>query len=178
MNSDFGFIHDKLDIKILLLYILQRIGEPIPLDELSELTMCDGGISYFEYADCVDDLVRTEHIKLKDGKYSLTEKGRRNSATTENNLPFSVRIEAERSTHAFRVASDRGKMIKTFRMKKDDGGFTVRMSLSDGIGDVVSIDMIAMNESQAIEMERGFRKRAEGIYHDLVGIILGQADAE
>ena len=171
MNGNFGFIHENLDIKILILYILHRMNAPVTFDDLTDLTMCDGGISFFDYADCVADLVRTEHVQLEDGKYSATEKGKKNSEATENNLPLPVRLKAERATHAFRTAADRDKKIKTFRMQKDDGGYTVRMSLSDGIGEIVSIDMLAMNEKHAIGLERGFRKRAEGIYNDLIELI-------
>ena len=51
MNERFGFIHDKLDIKILILFILQRLYAPISMDTLAELTLCDDGISYFDEKD-------------------------------------------------------------------------------------------------------------------------------
>lgn len=173
MNDNFGFIHEKLDIKILILYILRRLAAPVTFEQLTELTMCDDGIGYFDFADCVADLIRTEHIESKEGKYSLTAKGGRNSAITENNLPYTVRLAAERSTHALRTEMNRDSMIKTSRERKNDGGFTVRLTMSDGIGEVVSIEMLAMNENQAIGLESGFRKGAEGIYNALVEQILG-----
>ena len=41
-----GFIHDKLEIKFLILYIAARVSEPLPLEGMQELTMCDDGIDY------------------------------------------------------------------------------------------------------------------------------------
>ena len=36
-----GFIHDKLEIKFLILYIAARVSEPLPPEGMQELTMCD-----------------------------------------------------------------------------------------------------------------------------------------
>ena len=173
MAGHFGFIHDKIDIKILILYILLRLPEPIPFDELSGLTMCDIGISYFDYAESVADLIRTEHIKLEDGGYSLTPKGERNSAAMENSLPSIVRREAQKVIYEYRTAASRNSMIKTLHEEKPDGGYNVRLSMSDGLGEVVSIEMLAMNESHAIRLENGFRKDAEKIYNALAEMLLG-----
>ena len=68
-----GFIHDKLEIKFLILYITARVIEPIPFDTVWDLAMCDEGVDYFDFAECLSDLVRTEHLTLSaDGLYAIT----------------------------------------------------------------------------------------------------------
>ena len=52
-----GFIRDKLEIKFLILYITARVIEPIPFDTVLDLTMCDDGIDYFDFSECLRDLV-------------------------------------------------------------------------------------------------------------------------
>ena len=173
MEGNFGFIHEKLDIKILILFILRRLPEPITLDALTDLTMCDDGINYFDFANCVDELVQTEHLRVRDGRYSLTEKGRRNGEITEVNLPYSVRMKAEKSTTALRAVQSRNSMIKTTHKKNDPGGScTVTLALSDGVGEIISMKLFAANESQALDLEKGFRKNAEKIYNELIKLIL------
>ena len=49
-----GFIHDKLEIKFLILYIASRVIEPIPFDTVLDLTMCDDAIDYFDFSDTLD----------------------------------------------------------------------------------------------------------------------------
>ena len=51
-----GFIHDKLEIKFLILYITARVIEPIPFDTVWDLAMCDEGVDYFDFAECLSDL--------------------------------------------------------------------------------------------------------------------------
>ena len=87
-----GFIQDKLEIKFLILYIAARIIEPIPFDLVLDLAMCDEGVDYFDFSECLRDLVKTEHLTVSnDGMYTITEKGMRNSQICESSLPYSVR---------------------------------------------------------------------------------------
>ena len=57
-----GFIHEKLDIKILILYILNHLPAAVDGQTLSDLVFCDNGIGYFDYSDCLAELVDTAHI--------------------------------------------------------------------------------------------------------------------
>ena len=58
-----GFIQDKLEIKFLILYLAARVIEPVPFDTLLDLTLCDDAIDYFDFSECLADLVKTEHRK-------------------------------------------------------------------------------------------------------------------
>ena len=171
MENRFGFIREKLDIKILILFILKRLTAPIDFDKLSELTMCDDGISYFDFAECVDELVNTDHIYFDGNTYVITDKGERNGAVTESGIPYSVRLKAEKITAAFNAEVARNAMIVTGKEMKRGGGFTVSLSLSDGIDEILSMHLYAANEKQADEIERGFRKNAENIYNVIINNI-------
>ena len=96
--ASFGFITDKLEIKFLILYIASRLVGPVPFETLQDLSMCDGGVDYFDFAECLADLVRTEHLsKSEEGLYAATDKGRRNSAICESSLPYSVRMQVDQN---------------------------------------------------------------------------------
>ena len=45
-----GFIQDKLEIKFLILYIADRLIEPVPYDVILDLAMCDSGVGYFDFS--------------------------------------------------------------------------------------------------------------------------------
>ena len=45
-----GFIHDKLDIKFLILYLMARVASPVDFATLADLTFCDDGVEYFDFA--------------------------------------------------------------------------------------------------------------------------------
>jgi len=171
MVESFGFIHDRIEIKVLVLFIMRRLPEPVTIDVLTELTMCDEGVSYFDVTDCIALLVKTKHLKVEDKKYSLTTKGRRNGEILEKNLPYSVRTKAEDVTAVVRGAQSRNAMIKTNRIADNEGGYKVTLSLSDGIGDIITMDIFAANEQQANTLEKGFRKNAEKLYNTIIEML-------
>ena len=172
MEDRFGFIREKIDIKILILFILGRLSEPVTLDVLAELTLCDGGIGYFDFVECVGDLVGTGHIITDGAAYRISEKGARNGKITENYIPYSVRIKAEKNTAALRMTQDRKTMIKTAHELRRKGGYSVTLSLSDGLDEIVKMSLYAASEAQAIALENGFSEKAEAIYNTIIKAIL------
>jgi len=172
MSESFGFIHERTEIKVLILFIMRRLSEPVTLDVLVGLTLCDDGIGYFDVTECISMLLETKHLRLDDGKYSLTAKGKRNGEILEKNLPFSVRKRAEEATALVRANISRDAMIKTNRTTGDNGEFKVSMSMSDGIGDIISMELFTINEEQAGTLEKGFRKNAEKIYHAIIAMLV------
>jgi len=172
MGGNFGFIHEKIEIKILILFILRRLAEPVTFDVLTELTMCDDGIGYFDFTECVAELIRTGHLRFNDNKYSLTEKGERNGEATEYSLPFSVRVNAENETAEMRIRQSRNSLITSCHTVNSDGAYTVLLSLSDGVGEIISMKLFSANKKQALALEKGFRNNAESIYNALIEAIL------
>jgi len=175
MVDNFGFIHKPVEIKVLILFVMRRLPEAVTMSELTELTMCDNAISYFDVTDCIDNLIKTEHLRLdSDKKYFLSEKGKHNGEILEKDLPYSVKEKAEAATALVRAAQARNSMIKTSRNCEDDGSYEVTLSLSDGVSEIISIKLVAANENQAIAMENGFRKSAEEIYKSVVAMTMGK----
>ena len=172
MRRRIGFIHDKLEIKILILFILRRLSAAIPIDTLAELTLCDDGISYFDFSECVEELVESDHIRLDKNMYSITKKGARNGETMEKTLPLSVRQIAEKAVATVQSSQRRDSMIKTLHKVNDDGTCTAVLSMSDGIGDIIKIELHSTSEQQASELENGFHKNAEKAYNALINAIL------
>ena len=163
-----GFIREKLDIKILILFILGRLEDPIDRDTLTELTLFDEAISYFDFLECVTELIDTEHIRVIDGGYTITNKGRRNGKTTENRLPYSVRCCAEQITTVLAQSQRRDALVKSDVRPCKNGGFTVSLTLSDGLGDIFKLELYAANEAQVNMFVDSFYRRAEQVYAKLI----------
>ena len=148
-----GFIHEKLDIKILILYILNHLPAAVDGQTLSDLVFCDNGIGYFDYSDCLAELVDTAHITEEGGKYRITEKGSRNV-----NEPIAEQMR-------------RAAMIVAQHTNTPEGGCNVHLALSDGIGQIVSMQLLAADEAQARTMEHYFKAHAEDVYQALVRLL-------
>ena len=172
MNENFGFIHERIEIKLLILFILRRIPEPVTLEVLAGLTLCDDGISYFDVTECIAMLIETKHLRVENSMYSLTAKGDRNGEILEKNLPYSVRTRAEAAVTIVRANLSREAMIKTNVVADEEGSCKVKLSLSDGLGDIINMELLAANQKQASALEKGFRKNAEKIYHSIIAMLV------
>ena len=169
--DNFGFIRDKLDIKILILYIMEKLPAPVESVLLSDLVLLDGGFTWFEYTDCLADLVKTGHVSEEDGKYEITEKGRRNVGYVGSSLPFSVRAKADRLIAPVASALRRARQIETTTDKENDGLYSVSLRLSDGVGEVISMRLAVPSEEQAQAIEARFRAKAEKIYNSILTLL-------
>ena len=176
MENRFGFIRENLDIKILILFILGRLPEPISYDKLTDLAMCDNGITYFAFAECLADLIATGHVEELENGYVITEKGRENGETTEFSIPYSVRIKAERRTARVAYAQRRDAMISVSREIRSRGGCMMNMSMSDDNGPVLTLGLLVGTESEANAIERCFRNSAEDLYGKIIQLCLDNSD--
>ena len=167
-----SFIRDKTDIKILILYILNRLPRPIDIGTLAELALCDDGVNYFDFTDALSELVDTMNVSLIDDKYLITSKGVNNGAEIETSLPYTVRIAADKSTRKLSSVLKRSAMIEAVHTENEDGSCVVNLSLSDGIGNILKVDILTGSREQAQYMEKKFRKNAEELYVKIAGVLL------
>ena len=165
-----GFIHEKLDIKILILFILRRLPGTVDPETLLELCQCDEGISYFDYSDCLHELVETEHVTESEEGYAITEKGARNADAVESSLPYSVRSKALRLLAPVEERLRRAAMI-TASHTLDENGCTVELAVGDGKGELIRMSLLCAGEEQAKKIEKHFRKDAEGYYQKIVELL-------
>ena len=169
--DNFGFIRQKIDIKVLILYILKRLPAPVSQNMLTELTIIDNATNYFDYIECLTELEEKDLIIVTEDKYSITPKGVRTEAEMERNLPYTIRIKAAAGAERAAKILAREAMIKTSHAEKPEGGYTVSLSLSDGLGEMMHLDILAGSEHQASEMEKRFRKNAESLYLRIAGLL-------
>ena len=166
-----GFIHEELDIKILILFVLRRLPGVVDPSELSDLCRsCDEGFDYFEYSDCLADLIDNGLIAENEDGFSITEKGAKNVEIVENDIPYSVRSRAEKLLKPLRDRLRRESMIKTSHVNEKNGCF-VTLAMSDGEGDVINLRLLCGGEEQAKIMEKNFRKKAEAFYQQFIELL-------
>ena len=169
---DASFIHDKLEIKFLILYIAARVSEPIPMEGMQELTLCDSGIDYFSFSECLNDLVQTEHLTLSpEGLYSITPKGLRNSEICESSLPMSVRLLTDRNVAAYNQMLLRRAQVRSRVVPRENGTFTVELRFSDDVDQLMHLELMAATEELARDLAARFQKNPEQVYTQLMNAL-------
>ena len=167
MNERFGFIHEKLDIKLVILFILRRLPGLVDRSMLTELVQCDGGVGYFDFSDCLSELVDAGQVEECEGGYKITENGAANCETVESSLPYSVRKKAEKllAPEAERL---RRLAMLTAEHEVTDNGCFVTLAMDDGKGEIIRMRLLCSGEEQAKRIEEGFKRSAEEIYGKII----------
>ena len=170
-----GFIRDKLEIKFLILYIAARLSEPADGAAMQDLTMCDDGIDYFDYAECLNDLVKTEHLCLtEDGRYLITEKGKRHSAICESSLPYSVRQRSDRNIAAYNKAALRRAQVQSHVTERENGTFTVTLALRDDVDSLLELELMVADKESGQALAERFQREPEKVYGQIIGLLCGE----
>lgn len=176
MNENTDVIFDKhTQVKMLIMFVMSRLTQPIALEQLKELALCDDRISYFDVSECIPQLVCSNLLLKNDDKYTLTAKGAHHSEALETELLYSVRVKAEEAATKINSILSQDSLITTHSEVVDKGGWRTKLSLSDGVGEILNVELIAANKQQAIQLENGFRKKSQTIYHDIIHVITGEA---
>ena len=163
-----GFIHDKLEIKLLILYVLRRLPAEIDAEKLAELVLIDGGVGYFDYKDCLAELVQTAQVEDGEDGYRVTAKGNYNGGILEtDHLPYSVRSKADKTLAPVVEEMRRSAMILA-NHEAGPNGVTVYLAVSDGVGSIFDLKILAADEAQARRIEKNFKRKAEAYYNRFI----------
>lgn len=174
-----GFIHDMLDVKVLILFVMARVGYPVTTQQIYELCYQDDCLSYFDVCTAIPQMVASGHLKeLPDDQYEITEKGRADGALTEDSVAYTVRCKAENAVARFNRQVRRSSFVRTQVIPRDGGDFDVVMALDDEQGNLMTLTLSAPNQRQAVRLGKFFEKKAELIYNMTMAELLDTEEDE
>ena len=161
-----GFIHDMLDVKVLVLFVMARVSYPVNIQQIYELCYQDDCLSYFDVCTAVPEMVTSGHLKeLEDQTYVITDKGRADGSLTEDSIAYTVKCKADNAVARFNRQIRRSSFVKTQVIPREGGDYSVIMALDDEVGNLMTLERVAPNQRQAVRLSKLFEKKAENIYN-------------
>lgn len=161
-----GFIHDMLDVKVLILFVMSRVGYPASSQQIYELCYQDDCVSYFDVCTAIPQMVTSGHLIEKEtDSYEITEKGKADGLLTQDSIAYTVRCRAENAVNRFNRQLRRSSFVKTQVIPREAGDCSVIMALDDEAGNLMTLELVAPNHRQAVRLGKLFEKKAEIIYN-------------
>ena len=172
-----GFIHDMMDVKVLILFVAARSNYPMTIQELYELCYQDECLSYFDVCTAVPEMVASGHLMaVGDDRYEITEKGKNDGALTEDSIAYSVKQRAENAVARFNRQLRRSSYVKTQIIPREKGDHSVVMALDDEMGNLMTLELMAPDQRQAVRLGKLFENKAELIYNLIMTELLEDED--
>ena len=172
-----GFIHDMMDVKVLILFVMNRVNYPVNTQEVYELCYQDDCLSYFDVCTAIPEMVASGHLTaLEEERYEITAKGRETCGLTEDSIAFTVKQRAENAVARFNRQIRRSSFVKTQVVSRDNGECSVVMSLDDEMGNLMTLELQAPDSRQATRLARLFERKAENVYNLIMTELLYEED--
>ncbi len=172
-----GFIHDMMDVKVLILYVTARSNYPMTVQEIYEVCYVDDCLSYFDVCTAVPEMVKSGHLRdCGDERFEITPKGKETGELTEDSIAFTVKQRAENAVNRYNRQIRRSSFVKTQTVQRETGDFSVIMALDDEMGNLMTLELVAPNQRQAVRLGKLFEKKAEEIYNLTMTELLDDED--
>ena len=174
-----GFIHDMLDVKVLILFVTARSNYPLTGQEIYELCYQDDCLSYFDVCPAIPEMVRSGHLQeVEGGKYEITAKGREAGQLVEDSIAFTVKQKAETAVQRYNRQLRRSSLVKTQVVTRETGECSVIMSLNDEVGPLMTLELQAPDSRNAVRLARLFESKAENVYSLVMMELLDEESEE
>ena len=161
-----GYIHNMMDVKVLILFVTARSHYPMTIQEIYELCYQDDCLSYFDVCTAVPEMVTSGHLQqVEEDRYEITPKGKEDGEITEDSIAFTVRQRAENAVARFNRQLRRNSFVKTHIVPRENGECSVVMSLDDEQSNLMTLELVAPNQRQAVRLSKSFEKKAEVLYN-------------
>ena len=161
-----GFIHDMMDVKVLILYVSARASYPLTVQELYELCYQDDCLSYFDVCTAVPELVQSGHLQaLPEERYEITQKGRHHGELTADSVVYTVKQRVENAVEKFNRQLRRKSFVTTEVTANEAGEISVTMNLKDEMGHLMTLSLMAPDNRQAHRLGKLLERKAEDIYN-------------
>ena len=171
-----GFIHDMMDVKVLILYVTARSQFPMTVQELYEVCYQDDCLSYFDVCTAVPEMVHSGHLlEVETDRFQITDKGRHHGELTADSIAFTVKQKAEDAVDAFNRQSRRCKYVKA-QILSGENGHTVSVKLEDEFGTLMTMELSAPDQRQALRLKKMMEFKAEEIYSLTMTSLLDEED--
>lgn len=154
--------------KILILYILQKVGKPLSYKELLELIIAVSEINYFYFQEFLSDLLEDHYItKNKNGEielYELTKEGTSALELTLDLIPGITKLQIDREFQkSFNSIKDKFSVSAEYNPVSSNE-FRVTCKIIENHEVLFKTEILVASKEQASQIVNNWNTHAADIY--------------
>ena len=174
-----GGLISSQHVKLMVCYILARIGKPISRDDMLSLLQYEEIANYFEVVQAIDDLNKGGTIRRTDApfeEYEITNDGEEVVAELYRNLPYTMREKALKAAIKM-MARNRSEAENRVEMVETDIGVNVTCSVMDIDRPILTITLLVPDMEQANLVKETFLDNPLKVYSGSIALLTGDYKA-
>lgn len=174
VNVGKGGLKSTAEIKILVLYLLMNVSEPVPSNQIADLLHVEGIANTFEVNEAFFQLHQNgliDELGDADESFLINPKGRDVGQTLQSSVPFTVR---EKSLRLLKKMLQRNRHMKETDIvisHEDDGTIKVTCSAIEAGKVIMSFSLQAADDAQAIRIRENFLDDPALVYRTLIDML-------
>ncbi len=183
-------LRDKNEIKIFILFLLDKIGYPLDYNTIGSIVVQDGIVRFFDFADCFFQLLDAGHITRaketaaqlhlaedadEEEQFELTATGREVAHVLGESLMITVREQGERSALRHLSLKRLGAVVDQNYEPLGDG-FMYHCSIKDKSGKMLGVDLRLDDRRKLERIAKNFADRPEIIYRGILALLSGDVN--
>lgn len=170
-----GGLNNSQEIRILLCYMLDTVGQPMNRDDVTEIILAGGMANYFDTEDAIEELIRLQHLVEADRKIATTVTGAQIGQSLKVRVPYTLR---QRSVEAAL------KLLKRYEVQRDnkvdirkleEGGYAITCAVQDRGRDLLSVTLRVADNLQAEQIKEHFLADPSLLFRGNLAILTGDS---
>ncbi len=183
--------HAPQQVKVFILYLLEKIGYPLDYNDLATIVIRDGYVDYFDFVTYFHELLEAGHIKRVsqvDGEgaeeipvdrdaYLVSDTGRMIAKSLADDLLLAaVREKSYISAMRHLSLEKRGAVVDHNIEQVGDGSYIFHCSIKDCEGLAFDLALRADSFTQVSRMRMNFEDKPDVVYRGIVALVTGNVN--
>lgn len=160
--------------KILILYILKKVGKPLSHKELLELILTVADINYFYFQQFLSDLLEDNYIIKHNGEielYELTKEGTKALELTLDLIPGITKLKIDSQfKKSFDSIQDKFSISAEYNPISEKE-FIVTCKIIENHADIFKLETHVGSKEQASQIVNNWNKNASEIYPKILDLL-------
>lgn len=158
--------------KVLILYILSNIKEPVTNDSLYKIVLTVVDMNYFYFQQFLLDLIDNDYVMHYENEnvtlYQITDKGKQTLELTEDILPGIIKLKVDTNLKsAFEKVSDESSIIAEYT-PKNENYYNITCKIIEKNETIFEIKTFAGSREQAKQIVDNWKNHATQIYPKMI----------
>ena len=158
--------------KVLILYILNKLNEPITNDALLRLVLSVMDMNYFYFQQFLLDLLDNKYIACFEQEeknvYLITEKGKETLKLTSNILPGIIKLKVDTSFKNELSSVAEEESITAEFTPRSENDYTVTCKINENNSCIFEVSVFAGSREEAKKIVDNWKENAYRIYPEIL----------